>query len=319
MSVIGLLPVDSKFPNLALMKLSAWHKAKGDKVDFVERLECNPDVVYVSCIFTWNRSQALGLSSLFPDSKVVFGGSGVSLSTVLPDEVEHIRPDYDLYPIDFSMGFTSRGCLRKCKFCLVPEKEGCIRDHSPLSEILDPSHNKALFLDNNVLASPSWRKTFSDIEESGIKADFNQGLDIRLVDEEKAKILAGLNLYGYPEWNRKTLRFAFDNPREAPAVKRGVELLLDAGVKPYQLFCYVLVGFDTTQQQDKERLDLLKSYGVRPYIMRYNNIQSQYYIDTARFYNRGYYQFMTREEYRAKPELNEGQSQLITVEEMCKV
>ncbi|GAI38731.1 unnamed protein product, partial [marine sediment metagenome] len=142
------------FPNLALMKLSAFHKARGDEVYLNFPLE-RPDITYASCVFTWNKKRI----STAPNEAVV-GGSGIDLTTELPPEVEHIMPDYSLYPrVDFSLGFTSRGCIRKCPWCIVPEKEGQIKPRSRIYEFWDRRHRKITLLDNNLLAAPNWQQT----------------------------------------------------------------------------------------------------------------------------------------------------------------
>ena len=118
---IGLIDVDGKMPNLALMKLSAWHKERGDDVDLtMPVLAAGYDKVYMSKVFTWSDMPCL------PDNAEV-GGTGCDLHKTLPDEIEHLCPDYLLYKMDYSMGFLTRGCIRKCEFCFVPEKEGNIR------------------------------------------------------------------------------------------------------------------------------------------------------------------------------------------------
>jgi len=109
-----LVDFDSKIPNLALMKLSAWHKQKGDLVGFDIQ---DPDQVYVSVVFSKNKSQAAGLTTMFPNSMISFGGPGWDLQNFLPEEIEKIKPDYDLYPSEYSQGYTTRGCIRKCPFC----------------------------------------------------------------------------------------------------------------------------------------------------------------------------------------------------------
>lgn len=243
------------FPNLALMKLSAYHKAKGDEV-FLNFPLCQPDTTYASCVFTWNARQRIGLA---PD--VIIGGSGIDLKTELPAEVEHILPDYSLYPnVDFSLGFTSRGCPRRCPWCIVPVKEGMIMPWARIYEFWDRQRKKILLLDNNLLAADSWRETMEDLISEDLEVDFYQGLDIRLVNEEKADYLARLRT--------RQLRFAFDDIAQEKAVRRGIKFLLDRGIRSRKLSFYVLVGFGSDNTA-LDRMKLLHSYNVDVYPMVY--------------------------------------------------
>jgi len=262
-----LIDVDSRMPNLALMKLSAWHRRRGDEV-FLNDGCPNPDKVYISCVFSKNAPSALGLAKMF-SCPVELGGYGVN-GRKLPDEVEHIMPDYDLYGINYSMGFTSRGCIRNCPWCVVPKMEGQIRDHAPIEEFLHPNHNRLILLDNNFQASPRWRENLRYLIDHGIRVNFNQGLDIRLVDEEFAGMLADTRYYDWRFRNRR-LHFAFDLPEIERDVIRGIEVLERAGIPRRRLIFYVLVGYNTTFQQDMRRVEVLRLQGVLPWIMVYNN------------------------------------------------
>lgn len=243
------------FPNLALMKLSAFHKSKGDEVYLNFPLN-QPDITYASCVFTWNARGRIAV----PEEAII-GGSGVNLSSELPPEVEHIMPDYSLYPgIDFSMGFTSRGCIRKCPWCIVPEKEGRIRASASVYEFLDRRLHKIVLLDNNFLASPLWRHTIADLININLEVDFNQGLDIRLVDDETAWCLAQLRT--------RKLRFAFDDIAYEKAVREGIKALTIQGIPSRRLSFYVLMGFDD-DETTIERLAILRSYNVDVYPMAY--------------------------------------------------
>lgn len=243
------------FPNLALMKLSAFHKAKGDEV-FLNFPLCQPDVSYASCIFTWNANRRDGLS---PD--VFVGGSGIDLKAELPPEVEHTMPDYNLYSnLNFSLGFTSRGCIRKCPWCIAPEKEGQIKPWARIYEFWDRRHNKVILLDNNLLAAPNWRLTLDDLIAEGLEVDFNQGLDIRLVNEDNVGYLKRVKA--------KQLRFAFDDISYEKAVRNGIELLLANGIRSRKLSFYVLVGFADDDTALK-RMKILQSYNVDVFPMAY--------------------------------------------------
>jgi len=244
------------FPNLALMKISAFHKAKGDHV-FLNFPLCQPDVTYISCVFTWNKKKITG----FPPGAVI-GGSGIDLKAELPPEIEHIMPDYTLYPnMDFSLGFTSRGCIRNCPWCIVPEKEGKVKPWASIYEFWDRKHKKIVLLDNNLLASPNWKEVLKELAQLPVKVDFNQGLDIRLIDEEK--------IWWLKKIQTKVLRFSFDHISYESSVRRGIELLLSAGIPPRKLSFYVLIGFNGNTDDAIERIKILQSYNVDVYPMIY--------------------------------------------------
>lgn len=243
------------YPNLALMKLSAYHKSKGDEVLLNFPL-WGADLVYASCVFTWNAKQA---NSRLPPGTTM-GGSGLDLHSELPPEIEHIMPDYSLYPMDFSLGFTSRGCFRRCPWCIVPEKEGALKPWASIYEFWHRRHKKIVLLDNNLLAAPNWQTTFAELIKTRVEVDFNQGLDIRLVNEETVGYLKRVKT--------RHLRFAFDDIAYESSVRKGIKLLLDSGINSRKLSFYVLVGFGDSDTA-VERMKLLASYNVDVYPMVY--------------------------------------------------
>lgn len=257
---VSLFDADNKGPNLALMKLSAWYKEQGAEVLF----NCGGgDIVFISCIFTKNLRRATLIQQAYGG---IVGGSGTGdFAKVLSSEVEHICPDYSLYGLDYSMGFTSRGCFRGCAFCIVPAKEGDkVIEWSPLEEFV--RHKRVLLLDNNFLASPRWRSKLTWLIERGVKADFNQGLDIRLVNKRNASLLARLN----PDY----LRFSWDSMGIFADVKRGLRLLRDAGFPihdRHRLGFYILTGFDSTTKEDLYRCDYLHKLGINTHVQVYGH------------------------------------------------
>lgn len=243
------------FPNLALMKLSSYHKAKGDEVLLNFPL-AGADIMYASCVFSWNNKRGIGLP---PDT--ILGGAGVSINSSLPTEVEHTKPDYELYHgIDFSLGFTSRGCCRRCPWCIVPMKEGMIQQWARIYEFWDRRHRKIKILDNNMLAAPNWKETLEDIIAEGLEADLNQGLDIRQLDNDKIRLLK--------EIKAKSLRFSFDDIAYERAVREGIRALTDAGIPSRRLFFYVLYGFEVDDHVI-ERMKILYELNVDVFPMAY--------------------------------------------------
>jgi len=260
---ILLVDVDSTIPNLALMKISAHHKSIGDDVGFLNTND--PDIVYASVIFTKNKRRTEGLRFLYPDAEIIIGGSGHSLDNHLPDEIEKMRPDYDLYPgIDYSLGYTTRGCDRHCYFCIVPQKEGkYYRVQHPM-KFYNPNFKKIVFLDNNILLDKAWFFEVMDwCKGNRLSVDFNQGLDIRLLDEDVAKRLAKVNVHaGY--------RFAYDNSSMAGLVKEKCSLLKSVGINirsDVQFYVYC----DSDQMYDDAvwRCRHLKELNTNPFV-QYN-------------------------------------------------
>ena len=282
---VVLVHVDGKMPNPALMKLSAFHKKHNDSVMLVKMKDYlhpplelfTADSMYASCIFDWSDKKVKLLTdfanwkkSKNPNFGFQIGGSGYNVSLTLPDEIEHTMPDYSLYGIDYSMGFTSRGCIRNCPWCIVPKKEGVIRDHASISEFHDPKHSKLILLDNNFLASPKWKDNLFHIIEHKLQVNFNQGLDIRLINDYNANLLAHCQ---FRNWTFKSelLHFAFDEPKIEDAVRKGVEILKTHGISPRKLMFYMLVGFNTTFEEDIYRFNVLRELGLNPFVMIYNN------------------------------------------------
>jgi hypothetical protein len=261
---VRLIQIDGKWPNLALMKLSAFHKSQGDQVAFDLP---DPDRVYISCIFQRNAAKARGMCTLFPRAAVELGGAGLG-NSILPEHIEHLMPDYALYGCRFSMGFTSRGCIRTCPWCTVWIREGYIRDHAPVQEFLQ--HANVILLDN-FLASTNCQENLEYLIEHRCRVCFSQGLDIRLITEPIARLLARTR-YADHQFKVKRLYFAWDDPAliSAAEVTAGVELLKKSGIKPYHLFCYMLTCYNTTLVEDLNRFDVLRRLGVNPFIMRYN-------------------------------------------------
>lgn len=185
---IGLVDVDGhNFPNMALMKLSAWHKLRGDAVEFADPLFDRYDRVYISKVFTFTPDYPHDFAC-----EVVKGGTGYrDYAQLLPEEVEHTCPDYGLYGYPHAVGFLTRGCVNRCPWCVVPHKEGGIRAHADIGEFLD-GRRRAVLLDNNVLASEWGLAQIEKIIRLGVRVDFNQGLDARQIvrTPEIARLLA---------------------------------------------------------------------------------------------------------------------------------
>ena len=283
---ILLIDLDSKIPNLALMKLATFHKSLGDKVDLVrhnvsyypKKIEKNIaipngyDCYYCSILFPKNKHLVL-------DERVVMGGSGYDLAVKLPDEIENLAPDYSIYADNnTSYGFLTRGCSRSCRFCLVPRKEGKIRRVNTIDDIV--KHKKVKFLDNNILIFPDHKALLRELVEKRIRCCFTQGLDIRCVDVENSKLLAKLNYSG-------EYTFAFDSWRDLPKIKRGLKLLNWA--EPWQLRFFVYCNANEPLPYVVKRVDFLKSNSCLPYLMRDVNCWDspicEFYTDLAAYCN----------------------------------
>lgn len=261
---LGLISVDSKIPNLALMKVSAFYKAKGYTADFYTPFKTY-DAVYASKVFTFSQDY-----DYYPEN-VVKGGTGyVGNAAVLPDEIEHICPDYSLCPgMDYSMGFITRGCIRTCNFCIVPDKEGYIRPAADIDEFV--RHKNLVCLDNNILTSDFGLKQIEKIIEKKIKVDFNQGLDARIIagNPSIAELLSKV------KW-LKPLRMAMDNIGEVKPVIKATEMLRKYNTTPKQYSVYLLVRENI--EDALLRANICKEYNLSPFAQPYIDPRSTGYL-----------------------------------------
>lgn len=228
---ICLVDVDGhNFPNLALMKLSAWHKSQGDTVSWYDPLFSRPDKIYASKVFSFTPNYH-NYAPGHPEP--IRGGTGYNLDA-LPSEIEAMQPDYSLYPrFPAAYGFLTRGCIRKCPWCIVPKKEGYIHIVNYIENIA-AGRKEVVLLDNNFLAEDYFfvSSQLKTAAEMRLKLDFNQGLDARLVTEEIAMLLAAC------KWQRH-IRFSCDTEAMLPHIRNAIGLLLEAGYKK-EVFVYVL-------------------------------------------------------------------------------
>ena len=267
---IGLIDVDqynktAKFPNIALMKISAWHKAQGDDVEWWFGFN-HYDKVYMSKVFDSTYTEDIPFC--INADEIIKGGTGYGIGTKLPEEIEHIYPDYSLYPSvtkDTAYGFLTRGCPRGCHFCIVAEKEGRKSVKvADLSEWWNGQKNIVL-CDPNILAYKGHMELLQQLIDSKAWVDINQGIDCRLLTEENITAINQLKL--------KEIHFAWDYMREEKRVLRGLELYAKmAARKPHGQFgtVYCLVNYDTTMEENLYRIYTLRDMGYDPYVMIYD-------------------------------------------------
>lgn len=267
---IGLIDVDQydkvpKFPNIALMKISAWHKAQGHNVEWWFGFN-HYDRVYMSKVF--DETYTKDIPFCINADEIIKGGTGYGLDNVLPDEIEHIYPDYSIYPTltkDTAYGFLTRGCPRGCHFCIVAEKEGRRSVKvADLSEWWNGQKNIVL-CDPNILAYKGHMELLQQLSDSGAWVDINQGVDCRLLTEQNIEAINKVKL--------KNIHFAWDYMHEEKRVLRGLELYEKMAVrKPHGSYgtVYCLVNYDTTMEENLYRIYKLRDMGYDPYVMIYN-------------------------------------------------
>lgn len=294
---IGLIDVDNRdklndcFPNLCLMKLSAWHKSKGDSVEWYDPLfGGHYDRIYMSKVFSFTPDYEYFLNA----DEIFRGGSGYAIKLVdgkevydksldldLDPQIEHIYPDYSIYfsPDDFdangkltklgikhretAFGYMSRGCPRGCHFCHVKDKEGlCSVKVADLDEFW--RGQKIINLnDPNTLACKDWKDILTQLKNSGAKVDFNQGLDIRMMTEEKAHLINDIKT--------EAIHFAWDRWQDKELIqKKFIEFRKISKISPHNLQVFMLTNYDTTHEQDLYRVEWLKANGYAPYVTIYN-------------------------------------------------
>lgn len=294
---IGLIDVDGKdFPNLALMKLSAWHKSRGDVVEWYDPLYSgHMDKVYLSKVFSFTPDYDYPI-----DADVIErGGTGYCISLVdgkevfdqsknknLPYEIEHIYPDYSLYPEltqDTAFGFLTRGCPRGCDFCVVEKKEGrCSVKVADLKEFWS-GQKKIVLCDPNILACKDWRDLLQQLIDSRALVDFNQGLDIRMMTEEKVEYLNRIKI--------AEIHFAWDRYQDKDLILPKFKMFAEHTTLrkkniEHAAIVYTLVNFDSTLEQDLERIYTLRKMGFWAYVMIYDKEHCKpVYKDLQRWVN----------------------------------
>lgn len=276
---IGLIDVDGhNYPNLPLMKISAWHKAQGDHVEWYEPMfSGHMDKVYMSKVFSFTPDYEYFIDA----DEVERGGTGYAIKLTdgrehfdkskdkpLPDEIEHIYPDYSLYPEltkDTAYGFLTRGCPRGCGFCHVASKEGkCSHKVADLSEFWRGQKN-IILCDPNILACPEHMELLQQLADSKAKVEFNQGLDIRLINDRNLELLRQIKL--------DKIHFAFDRWQDKDIIEpRLRQFISKTGYSrgKGRVTVYILCNFDTTLEQDLYRIQLCRELNISPYPMIYD-------------------------------------------------
>ncbi|MCP4184271.1 MAG: radical SAM protein [Hyphomicrobiales bacterium] len=291
---IGIYDVDSKIPNLALMKIARYHLECGDNVEMFLPLAINSyDKIYASKVFDYTDGLYLD------DDQMQIGGTGWNKSVALPDEIENLQPEYSIYDYPHNIGFTMRGCRFRCKFCVVPDKEGKAHSVKTIDEIwTQRNSNFVMLLDNDFFGNPDWSDRITEVHKHDLQVSFSQGLNIRIITDEQAKALASVefrNMSG----GKKQVHFAWDQWGKGTEklIDEGFERVKSAGVKPYQMCFFVLVGWNTTEEQDLYRIDKLHGMGVDCFVMPFNR-NERYQKALARWNNRFLWRNVPWKEYK---------------------
>lgn len=263
---VGILAIDSNYPNLVLMKISAYYKSLGIDVEWYNPLE-SYDKVYAAKVFTFTPDYGYYINA----DCIEYGGTGIDIQKKLPDEIERSVPDYSLYScIDrkTAYGFLTRGCIRKCKWCVVPEKEGSISKYMDVEQIAVEGRTNLILMDNNVLASEFGLEQIEKIIRKKYHVDFNQGLDARLVDSEIAAMLARV------KWIKR-IRFGCDTPQQIAECEKAISLIQKHGYKG-EFFLYCIL--QDLEESYKRISYWKKNEKVIPHAQPYRPLHNKSYI-----------------------------------------
>ncbi|HIJ40893.1 MAG TPA: hypothetical protein HPP90_07430 [Deltaproteobacteria bacterium] len=271
-----LIQLDGRLPNLALMKLSQYYKGRGKKVILERRKSriTGADAVYASCVFaqtpSWKRT--VDLKNFYGDS-LILGGSGVDLEKKLPAEIEAMPADYSLYPElgDRAIGFLTRGCPFRCLFCIVPRKEGDVRQVSALDELLQDNRKKLILLDDNILAHPAANAFLEEMVHRDLQVNFTQTLDISLLNRETAALLRRIRCTN-TKFTRTVYHFSLNDTRRLGLVGKKYRLMNFTPGDNVEFVC--MYGYNTTLAQDVERFRFLRSLpGAYVFVQQYQPIE----------------------------------------------
>ena len=262
--------------------------------------ELRPDVVYGSAIFKSSRAMIARFCKQWPQA--VIGGTGTDSHVQVEDITgsEHLGYDYTEQHVDYSIGFTSRGCRMRCGFCVVPQKEGQIRSVATIAELWrGPTHPKKLhLLDNDFFGQPDWRARIREIREGGFRTCLSQGINIRTATDEQAEALASIE-YRSADFQRRRVYTAWDRLKDEKAFFQGVDRLEKAGIPAKSIMAYMLVGFDPAETWESIwiRFGKMVDRGIKPFVMVFDATRADL-KKFARWVNRGMYRFILWEEYQ---------------------
>jgi len=273
----------SLYPPLGLMKISTWHKKRGDKVDFVKGNSLSKkkySIIYITTLFTYYANEVIETinfyQSYYPSAKIKVGGifaslmpdyiknkTGITPHIGLLNSVENCVPDYSLFPhLNYSLTFTTRGCLRRCQYCAVRTHEPKFFTRNTWEKDIDIKKSKIIFWDNNWFFSPNFLKDVEKLKKLNKSFDFNQGLDARLFNAEKARLLSELRI--------RPLRFSFDSTEDDGYVQRAIETAKKFGIDDIRV--YVLYNFKDSPEDFYYRINEINKLGALSYPMRYRSI-----------------------------------------------
>jgi hypothetical protein len=305
---IRLTQLDGALPNIALMKLAHWHRAKGDNVTLTRRIERDLfepqyDKVYGAAIFSFSQDRLMRFQRQWPEA--IVGGTGTPYTHTVEDLIgrEHEHYDYADYPdVDYSIGFTQRGCRLACKFCVVPKKEGKPRSLNTIAQIWrgKPHPKKLHLLDNDFFGNPDWRERIAEIREGGFRVCMSQGINVRLINEEASAALATIE-YRDTKFKERRLYTAWDNIGDERIFFKGVDMLEKAGIPPKHLMTYMLIGYDKNETWDKiwHRFNRMVERDIMPYPMVFNRSRKDL-TTFQRWVVMGLYRIIPWAEYQQK-------------------
>lgn len=294
---IGILQVDGKYPNMALMQIASYHEDRGDTVQQYEGVlfASTYDKIYASKIFGFSQMPEV-------TANMVIGGTGIDHYNKLPDEIKDYKPSYSLYPnCKYHIGFSMKGCRFACKFCVVPKKEGRPRLNSNIDDLLinPKGANRLMLLDNDFFGGLQWKENLLRIIELKLKVCFVQGLNIRIITREQAELLSQCN-YTNSKFNQKYLTFAWDRVYDRKLVMNGILICNDAGIPCDHMQFFVLIGFDSTPEQDYDRVMTLTDMGCMPFVMPYDKSDPYQKSFTRWVNNRAVFKSCKWDDYKYK-------------------
>ena len=310
---IRLTQIDGKLPNLALMRMSAWFKKNGYKIHFSrsaykDLFEPDYKLVFGSTIFSFSKKKIDVFKKQFPNA--IVGGTGERINSSLkeigiPDDYDEL--DYSIYPtFKNSIGFTQRGCRLKCKFCVVPEKEGKNKSVASIYNIWrgEPYPKHLHLLDNDFFGSDRWQERAEEIINGDFKVCFNQGINVRLIHKEGAEFLSKMKYYD-DSFTKKRIYTAWDNLKDEKIFFKGIDILNNAGIPNKHIMAYMLIGYKVEESVDDilYRVKAMQDKNILPYPMvyaPYGKEPKKVLKQIQRWVIRRYYEFVPFEDYQNK-------------------